>query len=184
MHWKNCLILAFTIQIQFKHVWKFFLSQGFWGNSPVSQALGSHFKMLITQPRSKKIKKALEHTSNGTRRSCLGKKTNYKKSCETVPLSQDPYPTDLNLQSCILFPAAISRKPCSQCEAGRASLLRGAGGVQQEKPHALPLPSLRCRHQRSQVPYLRSRFIISWKVGTVGKSWQSIKNTTNIFLSI
>ena len=49
------------MQIQFKNIGKFFLTEGFGGDSPVSQALGSHFNMLITQPRSKKIKMALGH---------------------------------------------------------------------------------------------------------------------------
>ena len=60
-----CLILGLTIQIQFIHVWKIFLSQDFWVNSPVFQALGSHFKMLITQPNAKK-------NWNGPRKSPLG----------------------------------------------------------------------------------------------------------------
>ena len=83
---KKLFSFSFTIQIKFKHILKFFLTEGFWGDSPVSQAPGSHFKRLITQPRSKKSK-CPEDISNGTRRSCLGKKTEYKKSRETVPLS-------------------------------------------------------------------------------------------------
>jgi len=52
----------------------------------VSQALGSHFEMLITQPKSKK-------NQNGPRTSLMGpggavwEKTDHKKSLETVPLS-------------------------------------------------------------------------------------------------
>ena len=51
----------------------------------MSQAPGIHFKMLITQSRSKK-------NQNGPRTSLMGSggvvwgKTEYKKSCETVPL--------------------------------------------------------------------------------------------------
>ena len=60
---------------------KIFLSQDFWVDSPVSQAPGSHFKMLITQPKSKK-------SQNDTRRSCLVEKNEYKKSRETLPLSE------------------------------------------------------------------------------------------------
>ena len=84
---KKLLILAFIIQIEFKHIWKIFLAEGFWGDSPVSQAPGSHFKMPITQPKGKK-------NLNGPRTSQVGsewtdwwKKTGCKKSCETVPLN-------------------------------------------------------------------------------------------------
>ena len=51
--------------MQFKHVRKFFQTQGFWGHSLVSQAPGSHFEMLITQPKSKK-------NPNGPRTSLMG----------------------------------------------------------------------------------------------------------------
>jgi hypothetical protein len=42
--------------------------------------------MLITQSRSKKKSKRSKDNSNGTRRSCLGGKSEYKKSQQTVPL--------------------------------------------------------------------------------------------------
>ena len=80
-------MLAFTIQIQFKHVWTFFLSQGLWGDSPVSQAPGSHLKMLITQPRSKKNQNGPRTSLMGPGGAVWGEKTDYKKSRETVPLS-------------------------------------------------------------------------------------------------
>ena len=38
-----------------------FLSQDFWVDSPVSQAPGSHFEMLITQPKSKKYQNGQGH---------------------------------------------------------------------------------------------------------------------------
>jgi len=64
---------------------KFSYYKVFWGDSLVSQAPGSHFKMLVTQPRSKK-------NQNGPRTSLMGpggavwEKTDFKKSPETVPL--------------------------------------------------------------------------------------------------
>jgi len=65
IHSKNCFIIAFTIQIEFKHIRKIFLAEGFWGDSPVSYAPGSHFKMPITQPKGKK-------NQNGPRTSLVG----------------------------------------------------------------------------------------------------------------
>ena len=62
---------------------KFFLSQGYWGDSPVSQAPGSH----LTQPRSKQIKMALGHLY-WDQEELFGGKTYYKNSRETVPLSR------------------------------------------------------------------------------------------------
>jgi len=45
-----------------------FLFQDFWVDSLVSQALGSHFKMLITQTKSKQIKMAQEDLFGGKNR--------------------------------------------------------------------------------------------------------------------
>ena len=66
----------------------FFLSQGFWGDSPVSQAPGSHFKMLITLPRSKKYQNVPTTSLMGPGGAVWGKQTDYKKARETVPLSR------------------------------------------------------------------------------------------------
>jgi len=71
--------------MHFKNIWKFFLTEGFWGDSPVSQAPGSHFIMLITQPRSKKNQNS-PRTSLMVPGGVVWGKTEYKKSCETVPL--------------------------------------------------------------------------------------------------
>ena len=54
----------------------------------MSQALGSHFGMLITQPKSKKIKPALGHLQ-WDQEELLGEKTVYQKSRETVPLRKE-----------------------------------------------------------------------------------------------
>ena len=65
---------------------KIFLAEGFWGDSPVSQAPGSHFKMPITQPKGKKIKMAQGHLK-WDQNELIDEKTGCKKSRETVPLN-------------------------------------------------------------------------------------------------
>ena len=54
-------------------------------DSPVSQAPGSHLKMLQTQQKSKKIEMALGHL-HWAKEELFDGKTKYKKSRETVPL--------------------------------------------------------------------------------------------------
>ena len=55
-------------------------------NSPVLRTPGSHFKMLITLPRSKKHWISPWTSLMGPGGAVWGKKIEYKKSCETVPL--------------------------------------------------------------------------------------------------
>ena len=55
-------------------------------DSPVHSTPGSHFKMLINQPRSKKIETALGHLY-WDQEEVFSEKTNIKNSRETVPLN-------------------------------------------------------------------------------------------------
>ena len=63
-----------------------------------------------------------------------------------------------------IFVAALPRQPGAQREEGREALLRGAGGLQQEEPDALPLSPLRCCHQGAEVK-LRDLFELCYLFG-------------------